>query len=160
MNDYLTKPIKRTALLKTIQHWANEYQAILESTPIDSDRLDNALSDYVDEAILKQLVEDTSASAVPEFISVYINDAKNRIATINQALEKQDVKTLAFETHTLGSSAIAHGNVKLHDIAREIEALCLKQAHDEAFNLTPLLVKEAETSFSLLAARAVQGFDK
>ena len=155
MNDYLTKPINRSALLHCIEHWANQ----TSPENVSFDEVNPQTDDYVDESILMQLVKDTSAEVVPEFIDAYIKDAQVRLSTIKQAIEDKNEQTLEFETHTLGSSAIAHGNAKLHFLARQIESLCQQEQFNEAFSIAPSLFKIAKTSFELLSKRAEQGFD-
>ena len=162
MDDYLTKPIQRSSILHCIAHWTkaeeapdNERLDIAEPLPVDVE----PANDVVDETILIQLVRDTSAEIVPELLLSYIDDAKVRLDKIQHALKTQDAKILEFETHTLGSSAVAHGNHKLHTHARKIEHLCIEGKLEDAFAMTPLLFELAEQSFILLEKRAEQGFN-
>ena len=113
---------------------------------------------HVDEAVLQQLVQDTSPEIVPELIELYIEDSKIRINLINEAISKHDFATLEFEAHTIGSSAIAHGNAKLHAFARKLEHLCQQNHYQQASKQAVTLIKIAEESFDLLAERANQGF--
>ncbi|WP_413701762.1 response regulator [Psychromonas sp. KJ10-10] len=157
MNDYLSKPIDRLATLNCIARWTaktvkeNKQEIVLNN----EDDSDNA---YVCENVLQQLVRDTSAEIVPELMLLYIEDSKARMELIKEAIDKQDISTLEFETHTIGSSAIAHGNSKLHDLARNIEHLCQQQQAQQAFTQAGTMITVAEESFRLLALRAEQGF--
>jgi len=162
MNDYLTKPIQRSSILHCIAHWTEigaaeeiENLDLTEQKPHTLEQSD----DLIDEIILDQLVKDTTAEIVPELLLSYIDDAKIRLEKIQQALAEDDEKTLEFETHTLGSSAIAHGNNKLHNYARKIEYLCMEGKNEQAFTATPPLFELAEKSFDLLKQRAKQGFN-
>lgn len=157
MNDYLSKPIDRSATLNCIAHWTNntnnqQHKTILADTTAQSD------DHYVDEKILLQLVEDTNAEIVPELLMLYIQDSQQRIDKINTALTKQDIESLEFETHTIGSSAIAHGNAKLYTLARKIEQLCREKNHAQALKESKQISDVATKSFHLLAKRAKQGF--
>ena len=160
MNDYLTKPIQRSSILNCIAHWTETNMVNdINTSDVTEQQTNNEQSDeLVDEVTLKQLVNDTSAEIVPELLLSYIDDAKIRLEKIRQALEEHDVKTLEFETHTLGSSAIAHGNHKLHNYARKIEYLCMDGNSEQAFSIAPPLFELAEQSFHLLQKRAKQGF--
>ncbi len=133
-----------------------ERVALPESTAPHTKQYEHDL--YVDEQVLLQLVEDTDAEVVPELIMLYIEDSKQRIERINTAITKQDFDSLEFETHTIGSSAVAHGNAKLYSIARKIEHLCREYKHPQALQQAMLVSDIADKSFSLLAERANKGF--
>ena len=159
MNDYLSKPIDRAATLSCIAHWTEK--SINQMTNISeikaAPKIDNE-PPHVDEAVLQQLVQDTSPEIVPELIELYIEDSKIRMNLINEAISKHDFATLEFEAHTIGSSAIAHGNAKLHAFARKLEHLCQQNHYQQASKQAVTLIKIAEESFDLLAERANQGF--
>jgi PAS domain S-box-containing protein len=162
MNDYLSKPINRVAALACIARWTNNSQAQIvtsistakdESVPTDS------TCDYVDETILQRLVRDTAAEIVPELLMFYIEDTQQRMELVNTAIIKQDLNTLEFEAHTIGSSAAAHGNARLHTQARNVEQLCKKNKHQQAIEQANKLPEIANESFRLLTQRAQQGFE-
>ena len=115
---------------------------------------------YVDETVLQQLVRDTDAEIVPELLMLYIEDSEKRMSLINDAITNKDFETLEFETHTVGSSAAAHGNTKLYMAARQIEQLCLEGNTEQAIEQASGLSEIANESFRLLAKRASQGFEK
>jgi len=157
MNDYLSKPINRIATLNCISRWtqSSNIQApdsIRDEVTMESDEL------YVDESVLLQLVEDTDAEIVPELILLYIEDSQQRLERIKTAITKQDFASLEFETHTVGSSAVAHGNAKLYKLSRKIELLCRDNQQQEALKYAQDILNIAETSFELLAIRANKGF--
>jgi len=164
MDDYLTKPIQRSSILHCIAHWTKTVEGqdietleVAESLPVEIES-DND-HELVDETVLIQLVRDTSAEIVPELLLSYITDAKVRLDKLQHAVDEQDAKILEFETHTLGSSAVAHGNYKLHSHARKIEHLCIEGNAERAFSITPPLFDLAESSFQLLTKRAEKGFN-
>lgn len=164
MNDYLTKPIDRAATLRCISHWTNNHQkhkkpeSILESAKIDSSPLTKEEA-YVDEKILQQLAKDTAPEIVPELLTLYAEDAEQRMQVISTAVNNKDTQTLEYETHTLGSSAAAHGNSRLHADARKVEHLCMDGQHEQALAAAMALSSVAEKSLQLLAERATQGFE-
>ncbi len=163
MNDYLSKPIDRSATLSCIARWSETRETAVENPHDDGTATEentrDSDGDFVDEAILQQLVRDTSADIVPELIAMYIEDSQSRVTLIAKALAKQDVNSLEFEAHTLGSSAIAHGNDKLHKLMRSVEQLCRQNHEQQAFAQAKQIANIAEASFRLLAQRAEQGFD-
>ncbi len=162
INDYLTKPIEKAAALRCISLWTGEsakqvQDRVTTSNQAPSDSAD-ARGAYVDEAVLQQLVRDTSAAIAPELLLGYIEDARERLRQIELALNETDAEKLEFEVHTLGSSAAAHGNPALHQLARQIESLCRKGQPEQAFEQTPPLFELAEESLQRLAQRAETGF--
>ncbi|WP_019614097.1 PAS domain S-box protein [Psychromonas ossibalaenae] len=158
MNDYLSKPIDRAAVLSCIAHWTESIAAQQQSGSDSETSMQDKQNDYVDQAVLEQLVQDTSAEIVPELIKMYIEDSQIRMKLILEALSKQDFSTLEFETHTVGSSAAAHGNTKLHSLCRNVEQLCRNQDYQQAVEQAMLLSETADKSFSRLAECARQGF--
>jgi len=157
MNDYLSKPINRKSALNCIAQWTKSELA--EPTKKVNTNLSTETDDpYVDEATLLQLVSDTDAEIVPELIALYIEDSQQRLVKINLAICAKDFHTLEFETHTVGSSAAAHGNERLYRLSRKIEGLCREKEHLQALAMAELLAEVADNSFRLLAKRAQQGF--
>ena len=161
MNDYLSKPINRAATLNCIARWTDnlvKQQDIIKPAATDKKSQESDAA-YVDEAVLQQLVRDTSAEIVPELMLLYIEDSRERMALIDEAITKQDFNTLEFEAHTIGSSAVAHGNAKLHAQARHVEHLCQQNKQQPAIEQARALSEIAAESFRLLALRAQQGFE-
>jgi len=156
MNDYLSKPLQRKSALNCIARWTNasEQPDIVITTEPEAE----FEPPYVDESVLLQLVSDTDAEIVPELISLYIEDSQARLVKIAEAIVKQDFDNLEFETHTVGSSAAAHGNAKLYKLSRKVEALCREKDHQAALKYALLLADVADNSFRLLSDRAKQGF--
>ena len=162
MDDYLSKPIDRAALLHCITRWTTDLVARQPESKQEEPELAVDLAsgeyDHVSEQVLQQLVRDTAPDIVPDLLAFYIEDAKIRVMLIQRAVKGKDIKTLEFETHTLGSSAAAHGNEKLHQLAREIEKFCRQNDHEQALKQATGLSKVATESFRLLSKRAEEGF--
>ena len=100
----------------------------------------------IDFSVLDQLAEDTSPELVPELIELYSGDADHRIARIEKAIVEDDIEVLSFEVHTIGSSAGAHGNIRLFKLAREIERLCQEKEFEQALSIArhfPDIAKES-----------------
>ena len=162
MNDYLSKPIDRNAALYCIASWTLPMTGEdVKEQALGSKNLkqqSNSNSEYVDEAVLQQMVKDTAAEIAPKLLMLYIEDAKQRSLLIKSAIESQDMAKLEFECHTLGSSAAAHGNAKLHQFARKTEQLCTDGHHQQALSTANTLLNLTDESFRQLGKRARQGF--
>lgn len=121
---------------------------------------DTALEpELVDELILQQMIKDTCAEIMPTLIEHYIEESRERVEKILQALSNQDKEMMEFEVHTLGSSALALGNRTLSRQARTIEKHCIEGDTNLAFELCQSLPELAEQSFLALSQRKEQGFE-
>ncbi|MCP4490194.1 MAG: response regulator [Gammaproteobacteria bacterium] len=163
MNDYLSKPIDRDVMLYCIARWTDKNNKNKPSNKPTKNTKTNKQQTknedcYIDEKVLKQLVHDTDAEIVPELLLFYIEDAKKRIEAIGNAISKKNYKDLEFETHTLGSSAGAHGNNKLYRLARKVEHKCQQGDYQQALLSAKSLPAIAQKSFSLLTKYANEGF--
>ncbi|EHH2557427.1 Hpt domain-containing protein [Vibrio parahaemolyticus] len=115
--------------------------------------------ELVDELVLQQVIKDTCAEIIPTLIEHYIEESCERMKKIEQALSDNDLKTLEFEVHTLGSSAMALGNRPLSRQARSIEKYCVEGKTQQALELCASLPLLAELSFEALNLRKAQGFE-
>ncbi|WP_434354775.1 PAS domain S-box protein [Parasalinivibrio latis] len=165
MDDYLSKPVNRSALVTAIGKWTSQKTSSVSEnslTPVDtSDSIQQTnviATSYVDEATITQLVEDTSEQIVLELVELYIEDSKVLLSKIVDAVDLKDIQKLEFETHTLGSSAAAHGNLALCQIAREIEHSCINGNEVDALGKLEALLQTAEKSFNAISSRCAQGF--
>ncbi|HHF3168102.1 TPA: Hpt domain-containing protein [Vibrio diabolicus] len=115
--------------------------------------------ELVDEHILQQMIKDTCAEIIPTLIEHYIEESRERMEKVEQALSAKDLQTLEFEVHTLGSSALALGNRTLSRQARMIEKYCVEGKTLEALALCESLSQLANESFDALEKRKDQGFE-
>ena len=154
LNDYLSKPIDSTATLNCIARWTsgrNSYAPAPSSTTAPTEE---KTDDYLDESVLEQLVRDTSPEIIPKLLTIYMDDAQNRLQIIQTALSENDIKSLEYESHTLGSSSAAHGNIRLHNLARKVEHLCQDGKEKEAIELAKTLPAVTATSLQQLSEYA------
>lgn len=113
----------------------------------------------VDEQTLIQMVKDTSAGVMPMLIEHYITEAAQHTKAILDAANEQDFSVIQHESHTLGSSSMALGNIALSDLAREIESSCQKQDYVQAIELIKQLEELADKSLRQLNERKEKGFE-
>lgn len=179
MDDYLSKPLRASQLIEKINLFLNEehntesgsahtsntenrqlesYRANIKT--VDSSILEEVNLELVDEQILQQMIEDTSADVIPLLIDHYLEESHQRLEKIYQAIDREDSHTVEFETHTLGSSSLALGNRTLSNFARKIEHLCIDGQGNQAFKLKSELQRLAEQSLAALEIRKQQGFSQ
>ena len=172
MDDYLSKPVRLSQLIEKINLFLTDVSSegptkqhqIEASFNADNNSVETRTQDehvdleLVDETILEQMIEDTSADVLPMLIDHYLEESQERLKKIYQAIDDKDKNTLEFESHTLGSSALALGNRILSNLARKIEHLCIDNQEEQAFQLKEELKELAEKSLAALAYRKKQGF--
>ncbi|AIU66724.1 response regulator [Vibrio coralliilyticus] len=174
MNDYLSKPIRLSQLIEKINlflsdgainsaeksdNLESESQTLTQAVINHSMNQDIQVDlELVDEEVLEQMIEDTSADVLPMLIDHYIEESNERLRKIYQAMEDRDKETLEFESHTLSSSSLALGNRVLSNLARKIECMCLENHEQQAFELSEELKELAEKSLAALEYRKALGF--
>ncbi|MGF1694171.1 ATP-binding protein [Vibrio lamellibrachiae] len=186
MTDYLSKPVRLSQLIEKINLFLSDKlqsaevlmidnavtTTVSEPTIVEEDSVeetivenvnDNEVNDiniaqFVDETILIQMIEDTSAEVIPILIDHYLEETEVRLNNILQASKDKNIDQLEFETHTLGSSSLALGNRSLSEISRDIEKLCLEKKTAHAFDLIPTLQSIASKSIKAIIARKELGF--
>lgn len=155
MSGHLAKPIDRNEMLKTIALWTSMSSCECQVS-VDCNKrskkvgFDESDLDCIDCATIQQLAKDTSPEAVPELVELYIKDARARVEQIEKARQEKNLEMLEFELHTLGSSAAAHGNQKLHLLARKIERLCQRGQKHHALDEAAAIISIAQRSFRQL----------
>ncbi|CAK4068045.1 response regulator [Vibrio sp. 16] len=182
MDDYISKPLRLSQLVEKIDLFTNKSitkaTQASEDTSIVNMQQDVTLTDetsmpnidthpiekdtinleLVDEAILQQMIEDTSADVIPLLIDHYLEESHQRLEKIYLAMDNKDKETLEFEAHTLGSSSLALGNRTLSNLARKIEHQCLDGQCQLAFELKEELQQVANDSLEALEQRKKKGF--
>ena len=127
MNDYISKPAKRDELLEILDLWVHErpwpeYDATLHN--IEDKNVKTIETPILDRQALVQLAEDTDIKIVPDLVSSFSKDVRQRIERIWTAMDKLDLETLELESHTLGSSSATFGAMQLHVLMRSMETAC------------------------------------
>lgn len=134
MDDYLTKPLNLELMLEKVARWSSERPA---NPPVNETLAtvaveEPAAEEFVDRAILQQLAQDTSPELIPELVSVFVGDARERLQRITAALDEQAVDNQRMESHALGSSAASFGLPRLHQQARRAEQACIDGSVEES----------------------------
>ncbi|MEQ9641307.1 MAG: response regulator [Alphaproteobacteria bacterium] len=121
MNDFLSKPITRQALLGTLSRWCREVGMPDGSRPISSAGL-------LDDATLSQLRHDTGQDAYQRLIASFAAEARSRQARLAAAAAAGDRVAVEHEAHSLKSTSGTYGARKLAQIAAAIEAAAMQDS--------------------------------
>lgn len=159
MDDCLAKPVDTDKLIATLKKWANKGLSATKSQGALSVVKDSEFKDLVCSQTIERLIQDTSERVVPKLLTIYKDDAQKRIEEIKEAVKREDYKTLEFESHTLGSSSLAHGNPRLCEQCRKIENLCRAREYGNVVSLSEEMLVLAEKSLLALDEWAKSRFD-
>jgi two-component system, sensor histidine kinase len=178
LNHYLSKPVRLSQLMHILDRYLPNQDktntvpavqhshesdvtntgAITQPEPFPNIPQAKIDSNLVDEAIIQQLISDTSADVLPMLIDHYTQECQQRLNNIHQAMTNIDVQQLEFEAHTLGSSSLALGNRALSSLARKVEQLCRQDQAEQAFSLCDDINTLGNASIAALLERKSLGF--
>ena len=152
MNDYLTKPVTREVMLEAIERWTGK-GAGPEATDREAAapaKTERDVDRDLDITSLGRLAADTDPAVLPDLIRSFLADAGARREKILEATRRRDLETLEQETHALGSSAFTFGALRVHDLAREVEAACRQKDRARALRLAEALPEAIAASAAAL----------
>ena len=154
VDDYVEKPIRKERVLSAVGRWLANGREVGETLDSNGSAAAEASmkvagSDVIDRKALEKLGEDTDPDMLPEFIALFIQDAKARLTAIEEARAAGDLSALEFEAHALGSAAGLHGCPSLHDLSRSLEASS-KLGEERAFSQAEELQMLASATFEAL----------
>ncbi|MBK1989606.1 response regulator [Sphaerospermopsis aphanizomenoides BCCUSP55] len=145
MNDYTTKPIKIEALTKALSN--------CQKQGINSNKIVEFMpnNNILDATALEELRDIVCSNNQEEFIQIiqsYLEDTPQRFHSIQNAISKQDAKTLQLEAHALKSSSAIVGATNLSQICTKLEAL----GRDANLVDATLLLSQAIAEYQLVDA--------
>ena len=120
MDDYLTKPINRILLLEKLDSWMGKAYQQSNPNQYGNSEIEDELH-IVNEAILQQLEEDTGFSNTADIIKIFLNETKQRLATLKQAAKMKNYPKIGQEIHTLKSTAGTYGVSMLQHKAEQMD---------------------------------------
>jgi len=151
MDDYLSKPVVREALLSTARRWLSTAEGVeFEATSLEEPA--QSIDVLLDEAVLTQLAADTGADRVPGMVDTFLEELHTRLAHIERAIDGGDLERAGDEAHTVKSGAATFGIPLLQSAAQVLETLCRDG--------DPSTVRKAFEQVRELAQRAVEMFEK
>ncbi|MFC7000858.1 ATP-binding protein [Pseudobowmanella zhangzhouensis] len=165
MDDVLTKPVGKRALLDKIQHWVDERQLVplrpemngLAGQPEVRDAAGSAAdSDGIDWTVVFQMGEDVGFEVVPELVSIFVNDTLTRLDAVEDAIELNDLTELQRLTHALASSCGSYGLTPHAESAKRIEFACKEGDVTRAVSEATRLVAGCHSSLQIMSATLEQ----
>jgi PAS domain S-box-containing protein len=122
MNDYVSKPIRREALIAALARWgAGAPPLAADPDPAD----DQAVSDlFREDSALGSMRNRVSSERFSELVQVYLTAADRHVARIASLAGQKDLRALAEEAHSLQNSVGAIGARDLVGLAQRLQEDC------------------------------------
>ncbi len=138
MDDYVRKPVQLEELAMALER--------KKETPVEQQQWAEP-HHAVDIATLQDLLEimgEDTPEGVQEFISLYIEDSQEQLASIRQAFEQHDTIVLTRSAHSLKSSSAQLGANTLSTHCLELEKLGKEQSLQEAGDVVERVAVELQ----------------
>ncbi|MDH3744955.1 MAG: ATP-binding protein [Acidobacteriota bacterium] len=156
MDDYLSKPFDRNQLLELIGRWlpGGEGETGVPSTPRAAPQLrlvEPATESPIDaEAQNRFLWEPLSRDAALEILAVYTDTSPGLVRDIGEALEKEDLQTVAALAHRFKSCSAMLGASGLSELCNQLDVAASDHSTDEAAALFAKVETEVERVMTAL----------
>ena len=145
MDDYLSKPVKLGHLEATLARWIPGQSIPNEQKASVSSETREPVHDCVDTVVLADLRKlDISCGLLSTLITSFLDDVPDRLAALQDALQKGDGRALARVAHELNGSSGNLGVRKMRQLCVELQALGKAKDLTKAGALLAQLVSEFE----------------
>ncbi len=150
MDDYITKPVKKQAMIAVLEKWLKPEKTKANSgTSKQSAPPQIETTDLLDLAIwedMKELMGDKFNAMVEK----YLTNSVKYIEQAQQALTNNNAKDLADSAHPLKSSSASLGIMQVSKLAAELENRAEQIKEDGGSDLSDLssMVEELQNSFT------------
>jgi len=155
MDDYLTKPLDRTRLSKTLdRHLAFASSGLKVGESATPSPITHSSADAPVEWGHIVAVSDGDQKFARELVQLFIDSGDAALREIREALNRGDLKAMGSAAHSFkGSSASIHAE-SASAAAGRLEAAARAGDIDQLAGLEEQLRREAELAFEYLRARA------
>jgi CheY-like chemotaxis protein/HPt (histidine-containing phosphotransfer) domain-containing protein len=134
MDDYVSKPVRRDILKRTLEKWATQADGPLSGseTGFLKEGLDQAVTDSTGLiGRLQELEEEFGSEMVVTLATLFISDTEGRLAAIRRCVGERDCKQLEREAHGLKGSSANLGIGRMARICAELEVNAAKGQWNE-----------------------------
>ncbi|MBM3224426.1 MAG: response regulator, partial [Candidatus Tectomicrobia bacterium] len=148
MDDYISKPTQAALLQEMVEKWGAHSRhtpvaclAAVDSPPGSSAKDLPATLDMPTFHALQEIGEDEGAMFIATLLTSFLDDAAERLLSMQTALQAQDASTFAAAAHTLTSSSSTVGALRLAALCTTLHGLGRAGTLNHA---PPLLAQLAE----------------
>lgn len=149
MNDYVSKPIRIEALVNAMSKAGTIHSPIIESTPSNMDLTSEAIE--LDPVALEKLLDVLGGEFryMVEMIDSFLQDAPLMLDEMDQALAKNDTRTVHRLAHSLKSNSADFGAVVLNKLCAQLE----EKARSGNLDGAPELAEKIAIEFRSVSAQ-------
>jgi PAS domain S-box-containing protein len=122
LNDYLSKPIDRTALLDCLKRWLTPETAKVTVTDrTETHTQTRETNSPINRGILDQLLEDVGQENAEAVVDAFVQELERQRIALEDAAGRSDLDAMAQAAHRLKSSAASFGATGLSQVVASIE---------------------------------------
>jgi PAS domain S-box-containing protein len=122
LDDYLSKPIDRGALMACLARWLTQGDAeVTGADPVQTITNAPAPEQVIDRGILDQLLEDVGPENAEAVVDAFLQELAGQTIALEEAADKSDLNAMAQASHRLKSSAASFGATRLSEVVASIE---------------------------------------
>jgi CheY-like chemotaxis protein len=149
MDGFLSKPIRKTALLSKVEEFSAT-PAVLHELTQTPDGKGNVM---IDEKVFSELAEEMPPELIPQILQQFLMELQDRLRTLQQAMTDRDEASFKKVCHSISGSSATIGGMALAGLAKELEMLCAREqgaAALERFGDLAALASQTETAIKEL----------
>ncbi len=126
LDDYLTKPIDRTALMRVLIKWIGGDLQVKEKKPMIAEQ------GVVDTVVLSKLRDEVGMENLLLIINMFCEDLETRAAALDAAVSNQDVSQIAHHAHAIKGGGLSVGAAVLGALMLDVEQYAKEEQLDKA----------------------------
>ena len=156
-NDYLSKPIDKTELIRVLSKFLNNKSKVYSYDETTNDSSSNSLNEESKKFLEANNVDITKALAIlgdiemyNETVNDFLDEVEDKWNRIKLYLENKDMSSYSVEVHSLKSDAKYLGLMKLADISYDHELKSKENNYDGVLSSFNLLEKEYNDSLMII----------
>lgn len=156
-NDYLSKPIDKTELIRVLSKFLNNKSKVYSYDEATNDSSSNSLNEESKKFLEANNVDVTKALAIlgdiemyNETVNDFLDEVEDKWNRIKLYLENKDMPSYSVEVHSLKSDAKYLGLTKLADISYDHELKSKENNYDGVLSSFNLLEKEYNDSLKII----------
>lgn len=121
MNDYTTKPVRIEELIRALINCAEASSTDTKGTTSTPSTIPNNILDMAKLRELKEVICDDVLGDFISIIEAYLTDIPQRLRSLHNAIEQNDLETLKLESYALQASSIIVGALKFAQLCQQLE---------------------------------------
>lgn len=144
MDDYLSKPVRVDSLVQKLKNLkkTNSVSDIISNIKPQPENSMNQLDFNVIAELREMIGEEDFEEIFPDLINAYLEDSPKLIQGLVNALKNQNKQEMKINAHTLKSSSISLGAIKLSELSKEVEHCTIMGDMEKPAILIPQILSE------------------